>query len=43
MIFVRCRAGISHNPLEYVTNEDMGVAVEALVQTITRLAGDDSA
>jgi allantoate deiminase len=43
MIFVRCRAGISHNPLEYVTNDDMGVAVEALVQTIIKLAGDDSA
>jgi allantoate deiminase len=42
MIFVRCRAGISHNPLEYVTNSDMGLAVEALVQTIIEIAGEDS-
>jgi allantoate deiminase len=38
MIFVRCRAGISHNPLEYVSPEDMGLAVEALVRTIMELA-----
>ena len=34
MIFVRCRAGISHNPLEFVTTDDLGLAVEALVRTI---------
>ena len=39
MIFVRCRAGISHSPLESVTVEDMGLAVEALVETIVELAG----
>jgi allantoate deiminase len=38
MIFVRCRAGISHNPAEFVTIEDMGLAVEALVETILELA-----
>ncbi|HVZ14459.1 MAG TPA: M20/M25/M40 family metallo-hydrolase, partial [Bauldia sp.] len=38
MIFVRCRAGISHNPLEYVSVADMGLAVEALVATIVELA-----
>jgi allantoate deiminase len=38
MIFVRCRAGISHNPLEYVSPDDMGLAVEALVRTIEELA-----
>lgn len=42
MIFVRCRAGISHNPLEFVTPEDMGLAVEALVRTIALLAESDS-
>jgi allantoate deiminase len=41
MIFVRCRAGISHNPLEYVTVEDMGLAVEALIRTILELARDE--
>ena len=38
MIFVRCRAGISHNPLESVMIEDMGLAIEALVGTIVRIA-----
>lgn len=38
MIFVRCRAGISHNPLEHVEVEDMGLAVEALVRTIEGVA-----
>jgi allantoate deiminase len=34
MIFVRCRGGISHNPAEYASPEDMGIAVAALVETI---------
>ena len=38
MIFVRCRAGISHNPLEFVSADDMGLAVEALVRTIVQIA-----
>lgn len=38
MIFVRCRAGISHNPLEFVTIDDLGLAVEALIQTILEIA-----
>jgi allantoate deiminase len=37
MMFVRCRGGVSHNPLESVSVEDMGVAVEALVGTISAL------
>ncbi|MCR4282084.1 MAG: allantoate amidohydrolase [Bauldia sp.] len=41
MIFVRCRAGISHNPLELVTVDDMGLAVEALVRTIVGIAGEE--
>jgi acetylornithine deacetylase/succinyl-diaminopimelate desuccinylase-like protein len=40
MIFVRCRGGISHNPQEYASPADMGVAVEALVRTIQLLAQD---
>ena len=40
MMFVRCRAGISHNPLEHVSIEDMGFAVEALVATIQEIAGE---
>ncbi|WP_319773833.1 allantoate amidohydrolase [Breoghania sp.] len=38
MIFVRCRAGISHNPLEHATSDDMGTAIEALIGTIEKLA-----
>jgi OHCU decarboxylase len=41
MIFVRCRAGISHNPLEYVSPADMGLAIEALVRTIVEIAGEE--
>jgi allantoate deiminase len=42
MIFVRCRAGISHNPLEFVSVADMGLAIEALVRTIVEIAGEES-
>jgi allantoate deiminase len=38
MIFVRCRDGISHNPLEFVSVDDLGLAVEALIQTILEIA-----
>ncbi len=40
MIFVRCRAGISHNPLEHVSVGDLGLAVEALTRTILDIAGE---
>ena len=38
MIFVRCRAGISHNPLEFVTIDDLGLSIEALIATIVEIA-----
>ncbi|WP_181706897.1 allantoate amidohydrolase [Chthonobacter rhizosphaerae] len=38
MLFVRCRAGISHNPNEYADAGDMGLAVEALIRALTALA-----
>jgi allantoate deiminase len=38
MLFVRCRAGISHNPAEYASPADMGKAVAALIRFIERLA-----
>lgn len=34
MMFVRCRGGISHNPAEYASPDDMGVAVAALIRFI---------
>ena len=43
MIFVRCRAGISHNPLEHVVISDMGYAVEALVRTILEISREIAA
>ena len=43
MIFVRCRAGISHNPLEFVAVADIGLSIEALIQTIVEIAGEGTA
>ncbi len=40
MLFVRCRGGISHNPAEFAAIDDMGLAVEALVRAVVRLAAD---
>jgi allantoate deiminase len=34
MLFVRCRGGISHNPAEYASPSDMGLAVAALIHFI---------
>lgn len=36
MLFVRCRGGISHNPAEFASVADMGVAVAALIGFIGR-------
>lgn len=36
MLFVRCKGGISHNPLESATPADMGLAVAALIGFIER-------
>lgn len=36
MLFVRCKGGISHNPLESATASDMGLAVAALIRFIER-------
>jgi len=34
MLFVRCRGGISHNPAEYASPADMGLAIAALIKFI---------
>jgi allantoate deiminase len=36
MLFVRCRGGISHNPAEFASAADMGVAIAALIRFIER-------
>lgn len=38
MMFVRCRGGISHNPTEFASESDMGVAVIALANFIEEFA-----
>lgn len=39
MLFVRSRAGISHNPLEWSSPLDLGLGIEALVRALIDLAG----
>jgi allantoate deiminase len=36
MLFVRCRGGVSHNPMEYASPRDLGLAVAALIGFIAR-------
>jgi allantoate deiminase len=36
MLFVRCKGGVSHNPAEYASPTDMGLAAAALVRFIER-------
>ncbi|MFT4412281.1 M20 family metallo-hydrolase [Fredinandcohnia humi] len=38
MIFVRCKDGISHNPKEFATYEDITLGTELLYRTAVRLA-----
>jgi allantoate deiminase len=36
MLFVRCRGGISHNPMEYASPRDLGLAIAALIGFVER-------
>jgi allantoate deiminase len=38
MLFVRSRAGISHNPAEFTGVNDLGLAVEAMIRVVLGLA-----
>ena len=38
MIFVRSKGGISHNPLEYSSPEDIAIATQVLYDTIQKIA-----
>jgi allantoate deiminase len=38
MLFVRCRGGVSHNPAEFASEADMGLATAALIGFLERLA-----
>lgn len=37
MIFVRCKDGISHNPKEYASYEDLALGTEVLYQTMLKI------
>ena len=37
MIFVRCKDGISHNPLEYASYEDLSLGAEVLYGTVLKI------
>lgn len=37
MIFVRCKDGISHNPLEYASYEDLSLGAEVLYGTVQKI------
>jgi allantoate deiminase len=39
MLFVRCKGGISHNPAEFASIEDMGKAVAALIRFVEGFEG----
>jgi allantoate deiminase/N-carbamoyl-L-amino-acid hydrolase len=39
MIFVRCKEGISHNPKEFASKEDIAEGTELLYQTTLQLCG----
>jgi allantoate deiminase len=42
MLFIRCAGGVSHNPAERVTCEDVSLAIAAANSFLHRLAsGDD--
>ncbi len=34
MVFVRCRGGVSHSPLEFVSKEDVAAVVAALLHVL---------
>lgn len=40
MIFVRCKDGISHNPSEFATSEDLGLGTELLYRTVLETAAN---
>ena len=42
MLFMRCRSGISHNPAESVTTEDVAVAIEVMERFLTLLAQEET-
>ena len=42
MLFLRCAGGISHHPDESVLEEDVALAIDAMIATVSALAETDS-
>ena len=40
MLFVRCKGGVSHNPLESITVEDCAIGLKALIQFVRDFRAD---
>ena len=40
MLFVRCKDGISHNPLESITVEDCAIGLKALTRFVRDFRAD---
>lgn len=40
MLFVRCKGGVSHSPLESVTEEDVAIALDVLTRFVAQLAAE---
>jgi acetylornithine deacetylase/succinyl-diaminopimelate desuccinylase-like protein len=40
MLFVRCKGGVSHNPAESVTEDDVAVAIDVLSKFLELLAAN---
>src|SRR5204863_9880732 len=43
MLFVRCRGGVSHNPAEAVSEDDVAVAIDVLGRFLALLGQDGGA
>jgi len=39
LVFIPCKGGISHNPLEYASPEDIGTGTMVLAAALKKLAG----
>ncbi len=42
MLFVRCEKGVSHSPLENMTEADAGIAIRVLLETVLELARQEA-
>ncbi len=43
MLFVRCEGGVSHNPAEHVTEDDVAKTIDAFERAVLALADAEDA